>query len=128
MAVKTVIKHRSGSASQWTSANPVLAAGELGFETDSDFFKIGNGTSTWSQLPYQGQTGAPGSQGSQGPTGPIGPTGPQGAQGIQGPTGPTGPTGAASNVTGPTGPTGATGATGPAGVSLDLSPLLLIGA
>jgi hypothetical protein len=43
---------RRGTASQWTSADTVLAAGELGVETDTGQFKIGNGIATWTLLPY----------------------------------------------------------------------------
>lgn len=46
------IKLRRGTAAQWTSANPVLAQGEAGFETDTYKLKIGNGTSTWNALTY----------------------------------------------------------------------------
>ena len=46
------MQQRRGLAAQWTAANPVLAAGEIGFETDTSKFKMGNGTSTWSQLVY----------------------------------------------------------------------------
>lgn len=52
MAVITQIQVRRGTASQWTSANPTLAAGEWGFETDTNKLKIGNGTSTWTSLSY----------------------------------------------------------------------------
>jgi hypothetical protein len=45
---------RRGTASSWTSTNPTLAAGELGFETDTGKFKIGTGSSTWTALPYAG--------------------------------------------------------------------------
>ena len=43
----TKIQVRRGTAAQWTSANPVLAAGEWGFETDTKKFKIGDGTTAW---------------------------------------------------------------------------------
>ena len=46
------MQQRRGTAAQWTSANPILAAGEIGFETDTGAFKIGNGSSTWSALKY----------------------------------------------------------------------------
>jgi hypothetical protein len=46
------IQLRRGAASQWTSANTVLSAGEVGFETDTNKFKIGTGTASWSQLAY----------------------------------------------------------------------------
>jgi hypothetical protein len=45
---------RRGTASSWTSTNPTLAAGELGFETDTGKFKIGTGSSTWNSLLYAG--------------------------------------------------------------------------
>jgi len=46
------IKLRRGTAAQWTSANPVLAQGEAGFETDTYKLKIGNGSSAWTALAY----------------------------------------------------------------------------
>jgi len=48
----TRMQQRRGTAAQWTSANPILAAGEIGFETDTSKFKMGNGSSTWSALQY----------------------------------------------------------------------------
>ncbi len=48
----TTIKLRRGTAAQWTAANPILAAGEPGFETDTGKEKRGNGTSQWSELSY----------------------------------------------------------------------------
>ena len=46
------IQVRRGTAAQWTSANPTLAAGELGVESDTNLFKFGNGSSTWTALSY----------------------------------------------------------------------------
>jgi hypothetical protein len=46
------IQVRRGTASQWTSANPTLAAGELGVESDTNLFKFGNGSTTWTALAY----------------------------------------------------------------------------
>ena len=46
------MQQRRGTAAQWTAANPILAAGEIGFETDTSKFKMGNGSSTWSALTY----------------------------------------------------------------------------
>jgi hypothetical protein len=43
---------RRGTSSQWTSANPILAAGELGVETDSRKIKIGDGATSWTSLSY----------------------------------------------------------------------------
>jgi hypothetical protein len=73
MAIR--IQLRRGLSTEWTSVDPILAEGEMGLETDTGKFKVGNGIDEWSLRPY-----------------------------ASGPTGPTGPTGAASTVTGPTGP------------------------
>ena len=48
MAIR--IQLRRDTAANWTSSNPVLRAGELGIETDTLKFKIGNGSSTWTQI------------------------------------------------------------------------------
>lgn len=54
MSVVTQIQVRRGTATEWTSANPTLAAGELGFETDTGLLKGGNGVTAWNSLPYVG--------------------------------------------------------------------------
>jgi hypothetical protein len=54
MAVVTQIQIRRGTAAQWTSANPTLAAGEFGYESDTGKFKIGSGSTAWTSLSYQG--------------------------------------------------------------------------
>lgn len=46
------IQNRRATAAQWTAANPVLAAGELGFELDTNSAKIGDGLTPWETLPY----------------------------------------------------------------------------
>ncbi len=46
------MQQRRGTASQWTSANPVLNAGEMGWESDTNKFKIGDGTNHWADLDY----------------------------------------------------------------------------
>lgn len=56
----TQIQLRNGTAAAWTSANPVLAQGEVGLETDTLKLKIGNGVAAWSALTYRGLDGAPG--------------------------------------------------------------------
>lgn len=48
----TRIQFRRDTAANWTSANPVLAQGELGLETDTGAYKVGNGSSTWTALSY----------------------------------------------------------------------------
>ena len=47
------IQLRRDTAANWTSANPTLAAGELGLETDTGRLKVGNGTNIWTALAYQ---------------------------------------------------------------------------
>ena len=46
------IQLRNGTATQWTSANPTLAVGELGVETDTNKFKVGTGSTAWNSLGY----------------------------------------------------------------------------
>lgn len=48
----TVIQIKRGTASSWTSANTILAAGEVGFETDTRRMKVGDGSTAWSSLNY----------------------------------------------------------------------------
>jgi peptidoglycan hydrolase CwlO-like protein len=48
----TRMQQRRGTSTQWTNANPVLAAGEIGFETNTNKFKIGDGVKTWDLLEY----------------------------------------------------------------------------
>lgn len=52
MSVVTQIQIRRGTAAEWTSANPTLASGEWGYETDTNKGKIGNGSTAWTSLPY----------------------------------------------------------------------------
>ena len=56
MAVQTQIQTRRGTAATWTSTNPTLAAGEIGFETDTNKFKIGTGSTAWTALAYAANT------------------------------------------------------------------------
>jgi hypothetical protein len=58
MPALTQIQLRRGTAAQWTTANPVLAAGEEGFETDTGRLKIGDGVTAWASLGYL-NSGAP---------------------------------------------------------------------
>lgn len=54
MPVNTRIQFRRGTAgagaNQWT--DQILYAGEVGYETDTGLFKIGDGTTAWSSLSY----------------------------------------------------------------------------
>jgi hypothetical protein len=46
------IQLRNGTATAWTTANPILAAGEMGIETDTFKAKVGNGVTAWNSLAY----------------------------------------------------------------------------
>ncbi len=46
------MQQRRGTAAQWTDADPILASGEIGFESDTNQFKIGDGVNHWSDLSY----------------------------------------------------------------------------
>lgn len=48
-------KLRGGTASEWTSANPILLLREPGVETDTGGFKLGDGVTPWVNLPYSGR-------------------------------------------------------------------------
>lgn len=52
MPVSTKILHRRDTAANWTTTNPTLSAGELGFETDTLKFKVGDGSTAWTSLKY----------------------------------------------------------------------------
>jgi len=45
-------KQRRDTASNWTSANTLLLAGEIGIESDTGKWKVGDGTTTWTSLAY----------------------------------------------------------------------------
>ena len=100
---------RQDTSANWTLYNPTLLNAEMGINTDTYQFKLGDGTSPWAALPYNGLYGGDGPTGPTGSvsTGSTGTTGPTGSTGSTGPTGP--------SQTGLTGPTGATGSTGPTG-------------
>ena len=42
-------QQRRDTAANWTSQNPTLLAGELGYETDTGYFKIGDGSTAWTK-------------------------------------------------------------------------------
>lgn len=92
----TTIRHRRDKAEKWTKVNPVLDASEIGYELDTGKFKLGDGTSRWTELTYfiaggnlgiPGEQGAPGIPGAQGSPGIRGLSGVQGVSGIQGASG-----------------------------------------
>lgn len=63
MSVNALFQFRHDLAANWTANNPVLLAGELGLESDTNQYKFGDGSTGWTGLPYAG----------------VGPTGPTGA-------------------------------------------------
>jgi hypothetical protein len=40
------------TAAQWTTDNTVLRATQIGIESDTRFWKLGDGTTAWNSLPY----------------------------------------------------------------------------
>lgn len=66
MPVNTIIQLRRDTAANWlvapdTLGRGVLYAGEIGFETDTYRFKIGDGSTSWADLDYFGASGVVGS-------------------------------------------------------------------
>ena len=45
------IQVRRGTETEWSTTNPVLSAGELGYDTTNQILKVGDGSSTWLNLP-----------------------------------------------------------------------------
>lgn len=46
------IQLRRDTAAEWANVNPVLAIAELGLETDTNKWKLGNGNTAWNSLDY----------------------------------------------------------------------------
>ena len=57
------IQLRHDTAANWLAADPVLMAGEVGIDLDTGKIKIGNGSDSWTELPFA----------LTGPEGPAGP-------------------------------------------------------
>lgn len=53
----TQIQIRRDDTAGWAAADPILAQGELGLDTDLNTFKIGNGTATWTELSFYAGSG-----------------------------------------------------------------------
>lgn len=56
----TRMLQRRGTAAEWAAENPILASGEIGFETDTKLMKLGDGVTPWNSLvmPYMMSGGA----------------------------------------------------------------------
>jgi hypothetical protein len=52
MSRETNIQIRRGNASRWADVNPILDSGEMGYESDTGRFKIGDGDISWNLLDY----------------------------------------------------------------------------
>jgi hypothetical protein len=55
--MSTIIQLRRGTSGQWATTNPTLAEGEIGLETDTERFKVGDGSTSWGSLAYGGIQG-----------------------------------------------------------------------
>lgn len=94
--IKALFQLKRGAASTWELLNPVLSAGEPGFEIDTGKLKIGDGKTQWNSLSYfndnakfthkwdgttltittpDGTSSSVDLRGEQGAQGPAGPTG-----------------------------------------------------
>ena len=58
--MSVTFKLRRGPASEWTVDNPILRAGEPGFESDTRKLKIGDGITHWIDLSYLTGAGSDG--------------------------------------------------------------------
>lgn len=47
------LRFRRATSAEWASTNPILAAGEPGWDSSVNRFKIGNGVSRWDILAFQ---------------------------------------------------------------------------
>ena len=56
----TTIKFRRDTSANWTSVNPIPAQGEPCYETDTGKLKIGNGSDSYTTLPYVSDGGSGG--------------------------------------------------------------------
>jgi hypothetical protein len=50
--IRVQMAQRKDTAANWTAANPILLSGEIGYETDTKKFKIGDGSTNWNTLAY----------------------------------------------------------------------------
>lgn len=55
--MSSIIQIKRGTAAAWTSANPTLNSGEMGFESDTKKMKVGDGSTAWTSLTYTATDG-----------------------------------------------------------------------
>lgn len=123
------IQLRRGTTTEWEATNPILAEGELGYDTTTGGFKVGNGVDDWTALSYNtGPVGAAGADGADGSLWYSGEGVPAGETGANGDyylnvtngdvyTKADGSWGIEGNIKGATGATGATGENGADGAT-----------
>lgn len=46
------IQLRRDTSTKWSINNPTLLSGEMGYETDTSYLKVGDGTTDWNNLTY----------------------------------------------------------------------------
>lgn len=51
-SLSVIHKQRTNTSSNWSTANPVLAVGQIGIESDTRKLKVGDGATTWNSLHY----------------------------------------------------------------------------
>jgi hypothetical protein len=59
--VNIQLQFRRGTAVEWNQYSTVLAQAEMGIESDTNLFKLGDGATDWTRLAYAGFTGPTGS-------------------------------------------------------------------
>ena len=47
----TKMQSRRGTSAEWAAVNPILPDGEIGYDEDTRIIKVGDGVTTWSNLP-----------------------------------------------------------------------------
>ena len=47
-----IIQNRRDTAANWTTNDPILFDGQIGFETDTRKAKLGDGSTAWTSLNY----------------------------------------------------------------------------
>ncbi len=52
ISLMTRLQNKSDTAQNWSLSNPLLLEGEIGYESDTNKFKIGTGNKEWNELPY----------------------------------------------------------------------------
>lgn len=50
--LNVIMRQRRDTADNWKAKNPVLEDGQIGYETNTGFSKIGDGVTAWRLLPY----------------------------------------------------------------------------